>query len=116
MSDSSERKTDNRDPNRVDIPKNVFAFRFFDREEKEQDNDVLKGSKKNYTGWYYINGVVYTADELIMLYPDERHEIMRSNIRNNNIKVLVRTPYEQFIEFKEKDQVFETDKAPKLGF
>lgn len=67
-------------PNRnipKNIPKNAFAFNFFDREEIVSGNETLKGEPKNHSKRYYINAKVFTLAEL-----KEKYASNTSLIRN----------------------------------
>lgn len=63
------------------LPKNCFAFRFFDRTETEIDGEKLQGQAKNWSPMHLI-GKEYTIDQVVQMKPNET--ILHSNIRGNS--------------------------------
>lgn len=96
---SSEVKT--RSKNRK-FAKGAYGFRFFDREEVEQNGEILKGEPKNYSK-IHIKGTAYTAEEAEKAFPDER--ILLSNIRINKMKGVIATKQGGFYEWDDNTEV-----------
>lgn len=53
-----------KDRAQIPLPKGAFAYQFFDQQEVESDNEILRGKPKNYSGRFY-EGTVYTKEEVI---------------------------------------------------
>ena len=103
LSESSSEEVDHRDPALVKLPENSFGFRFYDREEKEVEGELLVGEPKNFTPWS-IQGEVFTLASIKERFPDER--ILISNVERNYGRVC-KTKFGQFIPLGEKDLVIE---------
>jgi len=53
-----------------EIPKDVFAYRHFSRNEIiAEDGEILIGTKKNFSSFTYIGGTVYTQAEVSLIEP-----------------------------------------------
>lgn len=97
MSDTYEKKIDHRDHEKVGVlPEYTFGFRFFDREEIEQNGEILRGTPKNFSGWTIEGEVKKLAD--ISDMPD-----LRANMEGNGYDRVVITKYGQFIPIGEGD-------------
>lgn len=85
------------------IPKDSFAYRFYCVEEKQSGERTLRSDRFNISGWHYVGGEVLTPEEVAKKYPNEG--ILLSNIRNNDIKRIVRTRMGTFNELYKEDVV-----------
>lgn len=82
-------------------PKNAFAYRFFARTESECDGEILRGPAKTHTPWVY-QGQILTLDDI----PDtQENSILRSNMRINCWKSVVRTALGQYFPLMDGDTV-----------
>ena len=70
------------------IPKGAFGYQVWDREERDIDGEVLRGTPKNHGPLTYF-GRVYRADEVAALPGD--HRILLSNMRSNDWPEVVQT-------------------------
>ena len=48
----------------VEVPKHCYAFRFFDVEEIVFDRERFSGQRKNYSGYYFVNGELLDYDQV----------------------------------------------------
>lgn len=99
LSDSSEKQISHRDPQKIKFV-DFFGFRFFDREEKQIDGEVLSGKRKNYSGWYY-QGEKYDKTDVMKKVKD--NSILLRNMENNGYNFVLKTKYNQFIPLEDKD-------------
>lgn len=56
MSDTSDKSIESRE-DRVDIPDHAYGYRFFDREEVDQDGELLGGKNKNHSNWFFLGEI-----------------------------------------------------------
>lgn len=92
-------------PKAASIPKNAFAFRFFDRvETTADDGELLSGPVKNISGMHYF-GKSMTYDEVAALPGDM--QILLSNMRVNGYERVVRTDLGNFQPLNPGDVVME---------
>ena len=84
------------------LPNGAFGFRFYEREVQVINNEELKGSPKNYSGWHYV-GVKLSLEDVKYKHPDKR--ILISNMENNGYSHVVFTKFGQFIPVGSKDVV-----------
>ena len=98
----STESIDHRDSSKVKVPKNAFAFRFFDREEVESNGEILKGDRKNYSSLYYVGGEIMTLAQVKKQLPQE--EILINNMEINNWDKVIKHRFGGFQPF-EKDNV-----------
>jgi hypothetical protein len=83
-----------RDVEALTIPDGVYAFRFWDREERLVNGEVLKGAAKNRSGRYVL-GVVYSLDEIKDNIPqlgESDHRVLLTNMEVNKYAHVVRCP------------------------
>jgi hypothetical protein len=81
------------------MPKGAYAFRFY---EYNQILD-MKGKPKNFSGWTYPNGRVYTLAEIKKKFPQQK--ILISNMEGNGWNRVVETQTHNWVPFTDKDQV-----------
>jgi len=106
VSESSSKPVDNRDTENIEPSKGVYAFRFYDRLEAEIDGETVMGEKKNYSGFYYLNGKVVTiADLEENARPSDR--ILISNMRGNKWAKVIMMDNGQAFPWKEDDVLWE---------
>lgn len=80
-----------RDPDQVlkSLESSAFAFSFFDREEVNAGDEVLRGDPKNRSGLYYL-GKEYSAEEVIAEYQGrEAYRVLVSNVQVNEYSRMV---------------------------
>jgi hypothetical protein len=99
--EEQSKKISSRDE-KFDIPKECFAYEFYDREEGELNGELVYGEIKNKSGRHYF-GEVLTAKEVEEKYPDSR--ILLTNMRVNNWETVVRTRRGNFQPLAENDVV-----------
>ena len=100
------KEVDNRDPSRVDAPRECFGFRFFDREEVVSGNEVLAGNPKNYSGVFYF-GRIHTLADVKREFPDK--DILARNMEGNAWDRVVRTRRGNFQPLRLEDAVISED-------
>ena len=98
--EESSYEVQSRDPEELEIPKGAYAFYFSDREEEVKNNETLTGPFKNISKRHYIEGKVYSLDEIKILFPDK--EILISNMEGSYSHV-VRCKPGNFQPFEEGD-------------
>ena len=103
VSDACAKKVSHRSPEKMkkelEKEKYAYCFYFFDQEEKEIDGEMLEGKPKNKSPEYYIDGIIYTLDEIKKHYPEKRTLIW--NMEHNKIPKVVKTKFGQFISVRE---------------
>jgi hypothetical protein len=103
VSESSVNEVKDRDPDKVVVPKECFAFLFFDRTETIVDDEILVGKRKNESGRYYINGVIYTLEQVKNQFPESK--ILISNIQCNKWNKVIKTRAGNWQPFEKNDTV-----------
>ena len=63
FSDYSHEEIAERKPELVTVPKEAFAYRFFDQVQTVVEGELLTGERKNYSRYTYF-GKVYTLEEV----------------------------------------------------
>lgn len=96
MSETNEKKVKKRDHTKIKAPKDCFGYRFFSREETDSNGEILKGKKKNYSGYYYF-GEVYTKEDVEKYVDNPR--ILLSNMSGNGYDKVVKTRLGNFQPF-----------------
>jgi hypothetical protein len=86
--EESVKKIKNREV-KIDIPEGAFAYQFWDQEETKSGNETLRGNRKNYSGYYYPQGTVYTLAQVKEKFPQET--MLISNMELNKYKKVVET-------------------------
>jgi hypothetical protein len=97
---------EHRDPNKVVMPKGSIGFRFYDRTEVQDKDEILTGNEKNVSGWYY-KGQRYTLAEVQKMFPDK--DILIANMKSNGYGV-VNTDYGRWMPLFKNDTVLEAEK------
>lgn len=105
FAESSDVEISRRDPVVVELKKHHFGFRFFDREEVEQDGDTLRDKDKNLSGMFYPNGKTYTLAQVKEYFPAEK--ILISNMKGNGYDMVVRHRGGGFMPFEQTDRVMD---------
>lgn len=89
-SEKSTRPVESRDPSKLNIPKGVFAFTFFDIISAIVAVDgmsvKLKSDRLNVSGKHFYGGTVYTLSELRREFPGDRTLI--ANIEDYGAKAI----------------------------
>jgi hypothetical protein len=80
FSEESVKKINNR-TDKIDVPKNAFAYEFFEKSEIEQDGEVLTGFPRNISGRYYI-GELYDLERVKKEFPDK--DVLIRNMESND--------------------------------
>ena len=122
VNETSSEKITHRDPDKVKVPNGSFAFRFYDLNVTYAGTERLTGDPKNHSGLYYINGKVYTEEEIKRDFPEET--ILISNA--SRYKKMVKTRRGTFQPFEKEDFVIwwqgkkhpwrSTGKIPEVSF
>jgi len=104
FSESSILKVKNRQSRNIKLPKNCFAFNFFDREETNsaKTKRLLMGKKYNYSKSYYIDGTIYTLNQVKKRVPNAK--ILIRNMQSNKWNKVIKTRFGQFQPFKKGDK------------
>ena len=93
--------------NVTDVPTNAYAYRFYDREEIDQNDEKLVGPIKHISGFYFF-GKVYDADDVVTLFPEA--SILARNMQYNGWNKVVKTRCGNWQPFDETtDRIVEID-------
>lgn len=101
VSDISEKEVLTRKES-IKLPKGAYGYRFFEREETGNDDDIKYGIKKNHSGVVYY-GTEITLAQLKKEMPGE-HALI-SMMEKNGYKRVVKTQFGQFIPLANSDSV-----------
>ena len=104
VDDSEDKEVGHRDPAKLAIPEHCHAFCFYERKIITVDGERLKGPRKNYTGLYYINGDIFTLEQVRRQFPKEK--ILISNMECNKWGKVIRTKNGGWRPFEKDDSVF----------
>jgi len=89
------------------LPKNAFAFYFFDQTSKEVSIEgkkrIIYGDAKNKSGRFFPGGIMYSLAQVEKMGP--KYAILASNMRANNWMVVVKTRLGNFQPFLPKDSI-----------
>ena len=90
VAETSDRQIKKRDAKSIKRPDDKpYAFRFFSREEKKSNGEILSGKNKDYSGMYYFAGEVYTIEQLKCEFSKE--SILIRNVEANGYKAAIFT-------------------------
>lgn len=106
IADESMEKVGSRDPEGLKIPKGAYAFQFFSRAEMQIDGNVLVGEGKNYSGIYYVNGVV---EELGDIPDTHENKNLLWNMKASGWNRVVKTNCGWYRPFNEGDVIIKVD-------
>lgn len=107
--EESTREITVRDPNRIDVPENCFAFEFYDVSRVEENGEILTGMPRNKTGRYYVDARILTQEDVEREFPDKT--ILLSNMRGNGWKHVVLCKTGNFQPFEQTDALIFTQKV-----
>jgi len=96
------------------IPKDAYAYRFFDRLETKIDGETLIGKPKNFSGKVYLDSEIFTLENVKSMTGD--HKILISNMENSGMKNVVRTKFGQFFPYNDNDSVEEKEKKERVVY
>ncbi len=103
FSESSAQPISERDPSKVQAPRDAFAYSFFDRQEyTAQDGEILVGAPRNRSGTYYF-GKAMTLQDVRREIPNS--DALQDNMKYNGWKKVVRTRRGNFQPLKEDDVI-----------
>jgi hypothetical protein len=105
MSNQTTLEVKDRTPDAVSLSKSCFAFRFFDQTEVEFEGETLKGKPKNYSGTYFIDGVVCSVDEAVSTHSFDVANLC--TLRPEELLVKTRSGSWQWFDPK-KDHIYST--------
>jgi hypothetical protein len=101
--DTSSEEVQDEDPKKIEIPERATGFRFYSQTESvTEDNEILRGKKKDYSGWYY-KGREMTLEDIKREIPNER--ILISNMEINKWNRVVKFDCGQYYPLEDKDVV-----------
>ena len=89
-------------PEKITIPEHSFGFRFKEREEIEQNGEMLVGKFKNESGWYF-KGERLDKKQVIM--ETGENSILYKNMKNNHYDYVVKTEFGQYIPVGKNDVI-----------
>jgi hypothetical protein len=101
VSDISEKEVQTRKES-IKLPKGSYGYRFFEREETGNGDDIKYGIKKNHSSVIYY-GTEITLAQLKKEMPGE-HALI-SMMEKNGYKRVVKTQFGQFIPLANSDSV-----------
>lgn len=102
VSENSSEEINHTDALKISMPEHAFAFRFYEREERQYRGETLVGKAKNHTPWF-MEGEELSLDEVKSRYPNER--VLITNLKRIQPARVCRTKFGQFIPLRGKDQV-----------
>lgn len=89
---------------KLDVPKEAFAYYFWDREEEGRDDDILKGKQKNISRRYYPEASLYDKETVKKI--EGENSILYRNMINNNYNRVIKTRCGNWQPFNEgKDKI-----------
>jgi hypothetical protein len=88
----------------IAIPPKSFGFRFVERNEIVTDTEILVGSYREKSGWYYI-GKKYSKNDIAQ--SDGEDSILFRNMKNNHYAYVVKTKCGQAFPLHADDVVLE---------
>ena len=100
VSTYSSKKIEDR-TSKVKLPKGSYGYRFFDREEINQNNEMLKGERKNISHWHF-KGEIYDKERVQKEMPNEK--ILLRNMEGNNLARVLKC-HQGFITLDKDDVV-----------
>jgi hypothetical protein len=89
-------------PKTITVPKGSFGFRVMHRNEVIEEGDVLLGSYKNTSGWFYKGKKLSKADVAKEYGSDST---LYHNMENNGYEFVVKSEYGQAFPLHEKDTI-----------
>ena len=104
FSETSVREVECRD-RQMKMPKGAYGFRFFDVTDTVVDGETLTGNRKNFSPMHYPGAETIPADKVPERFPDDRHKILRSNVRINEMRGIILTRTGNAVEWREDDVV-----------
>ena len=96
--ESSKRIKSRKD--KFDIPPEAFAYFFWDRTEYLKGKEILKGKRRNISGRYYPNGILWNKKQI--KESEGEHSILYRNMVNNRYNYVVRTRCGNWQPFNKK--------------
>jgi hypothetical protein len=91
MSETNTKQVKDRTPIKKEkAPAGCYGYRFFDREEKQDKEEILLGKNKNHSGMTYF-GKVYTLTEVKKMAKEKDMGCLVSNMESNDWPKVVQT-------------------------
>lgn len=100
FSDTAIQEIESRE--KFEIPKNVYAYQFFDKEEFEVNGEAFTSKEKNFSPTYYF-GVELELSAVINKYG--KQSIVVQNMECNGWDKVIETEFGQCFPLNEKDIV-----------
>lgn len=107
ISEESSIKTETRDIRKIlemTQAKGAYGFVLSSRDIAEIDGRLFKSDAYNISGMFYIDGVVFTRDE-VMKWDDDEFKVLKANMRNNDWDRVIKINSGWFLPFDEGDCV-----------
>jgi len=89
-----DKRVPERDSSKIKIPKDCYAFVFYDIEEKRTGDKVLRSEPINYSGRYVVGKKVMTLEAIKEEMPDNKELIQLA--KNSETKVVVLTKFNEW--------------------
>lgn len=102
FSETSVEEVAERDPRKVQAPRECFGYKFFDRLEVRVGDETLIGESKNHSGTFYF-GRVMTLEDVKREMPEA--DILIRNMKGNGYDRIVKTRRGNFQPFTKKDKI-----------
>ena len=89
----------------IELSDDCIGFRFFDKTETVVDGEVLKGEKRNVSGWYY-RGEKMTLQQAKTDYGKNfKTQIILSSMEDLGHTTIVKTKFGDFLPLKKEDKI-----------
>ena len=105
MSEKEEKEVTHRNPRRVKVPKECFAFYFYDRTAAKQDGELLLGEKKNLSPTYYPGGTILSIKDIEKMNGHGEFRALLSDMHVNKWGRVIRSRLGNFQTYDPKDTV-----------
>ena len=99
--ESSSKESPHRNASAIKLPKNSYAFRFYDQTETKEGSEVLVGKPKNISGWHY-KGSVLTLEHVKQYHADK--DTLIFNMEANGYDRVVEVNH-RFFPLKKEDVI-----------
>lgn len=102
VTENSSEEVNHQNPDLIKLPEGAFGFRFYDRQEKKSEGELLVGKPKNHSHWF-MQGEVLTLIDVRLSFPDKKTLI--SNMERNKIRRVCKTKFGQFVPLEKEDTI-----------
>lgn len=102
----SVEEIDERDAKKVKVPDNCYAFRFFDMTVTVVDGEILRGDRKNESGYYYYQAEKMTLEQVKTTFGNDwNYRNLISYMETYGYKEAIKTRFGYVKELNDNDIV-----------